>query len=480
MYDLYDHYVNLQYWEFLLSFLYVVLLYFYFARQKNLMLRKFPEYRFFLGGLFAKILGGVAYGLLYTYYYDGGDTQGYFYGANTLANLFITDPESFIRLLVEGNVPENFGLFTMETGWPFQYMYDDDRTFILIMLLTPLCLLTFRSYMVMTVVLASLSYIGVWRCYRSMVRYFPTLDGKFALAFLFMPSVIFWGSGVVKDTFTFAAMCWLIHYVDRWFQRGERGPWLVVGAVASATMLIAIKPYIFMVLLPAMIAWIYYERIIAIRNRLIKYTILPLGTLLMLGASLFLLDVLGDRLDKFSLDKALETIVGAKEDMTRAQAYGNNFFDVGDIDASWSSVLAASPVAVNAALFRPYIWEARNIVMVAAGTENLWLLLLALSVLVRGRVVRAFRMLVGNPITLMGMAFSLVFAFVIGISTPNFGALVRFKIPLVPLFVCSCHIMLFLLQKQREAEGRGTRFDPRDYIKGDTVEQALRRKAARR
>ncbi|HEY0977225.1 MAG TPA: hypothetical protein VGE21_07120 [Flavobacteriales bacterium] len=480
MYDLYDHYVDLEYWEFLLSFLYVVILYFYFARQKNLMLRKFPEYRFFLGGLFAKILGGVAYGLVYTYYYDGGDTMGYFYGANTLANLFVTDPGSYLRLIVQGNTPENFGLFTMETGWPFQYMYDDDRTFILMVLLTPLCLLTFRSYMVMTVVLASLSYIGVWRCYRSLVRYFPTLDGKFAIAFLFMPSVIFWGSGIVKDTFTFAAMCWLIHYMDRWFQRGERGPWLVVGGLLSAILLIAIKPYIFMALLPAMIAWVYYERIIAIRNKLIKYTILPLGTVLMLGASLFLLDALGDRLDKFSLDKALETIVVSKEDMTRAHAYGNNFFDVGELDESWGSVLRASPVAVNAALFRPYLWEARNVVMVAAGAENLWLLLLALAVLVKGYFVGAFKMLVGNPITLMGMAYSLVFAFVIGISTPNFGALVRFKIPLVPLFVCACHIILFLLEKKRELEGRGMRFDPRNYIKGDHVGQEARRKLASR
>lgn len=476
MYDRYLEYADISYWEFVLSFFYVAILYIYFARQKNLHVKRAPEYRFFLMGLLARVLGGVAYALVYTYYYDGGDTKGYFYSAATISNLFFEYPDRFFRVVFSGNDPSILELFTTSSGRPFRYMHADARTWMVIRLLAPICLVTFNSYMVLSVVLGSLSYFGVWRCYRTMVGYFPTLDRQFAVGFLFMPSVIFWGSGVVKDTFTFSAMCWFIHLVDRWFHKGESGPWLIVGAVTAAGLLISIKPYIFMALMPAMVAWVYYERISRIRNSLIKYAVLPVGVLCMLAASLFILQVLGDKLDKFSLDQALATIVVSKEDMTQAHAYGNNYFDVGELDESWASVLRASPVAVNAALFRPYLWESRNIVMVAAGLENLWLLLLALTTVAMGHVVKAFRMLVGNPLALMCMAFSLVFAFVVGISTPNFGALVRFKIPLVPLFASGLFIVRFLLQRSRRSMDRGQKFDVRDYIHGDPSPEAVARR----
>lgn len=479
MYERYILYQVIDYWEYLLSFLYVVVIYVYFARKKNLAQKSAPEYRFFLWGLMAKIIGGLGFALVYFYYYKGGDTMAYHYSTTTLANLAMRSPKDYFKVMYNGNAQENFDLFDLETGWPFDYIFLDARTFMVIRLLSPLALVTFNSYIVMTVVLASVSYGGVWRCYRTMVGYFPELDGRLAVAFLFMPSVVFWGSGIVKDTFTFTAMCWMIHFVDRWFKKGELGPSLLVGLLLSAVTIITIKPYIFMALLPAMLAWLYYERISGLRNKLIKYTILPIGTVVMLMLSIYLLNALGQSLDKFSLDKALQTIVVSKEDMTRAHAYGSNYFDVGELDESWSSVLRASPVAVNAALFRPYLWESRNIVMVAAGLENAWLLYLVISILLMGPV-RAFRMLVSNPLALMCIAFTLVFAFVIGISTPNFGALVRFKIPLVPLFITGLFIIRYLMMLERDRTNRGHSFDPRDYIHGDPSPYAQLRRSKMR
>jgi hypothetical protein len=39
------------------------------------------------------------------------------------------------------------------------------------------------------------------------------------------------------------------------------------------------------------------------------------------------------------------------------------------------------------------------------------------------------------------ITFSIIFAFMIGITTPNFGALVRFKIPLIPFLAAWLVIM---------------------------------------
>ena len=38
---------------------------------------------------------------------------------------------------------------------------------------------------------------------------YPRMTKELAIAFLFIPSVIFWGSGIMKDTYTFTAACWM-------------------------------------------------------------------------------------------------------------------------------------------------------------------------------------------------------------------------------------------------------------------------------
>ena len=70
----YFGYVDIAYWEYSLSVFYLVVLYIVFARQKNLNVGRYPEYRYLLWGLFAKVFGGVIFSLIYFYYYKGGDT----------------------------------------------------------------------------------------------------------------------------------------------------------------------------------------------------------------------------------------------------------------------------------------------------------------------------------------------------------------------------------------------------------------------
>ncbi|MBK8416165.1 MAG: hypothetical protein IPL22_17680 [Bacteroidetes bacterium] len=88
-------------------------------------------------------------------------------------------------------------------------------------------------------------------------------------------------------------------------------------------------------------------------------------------------------------------------------------------------MLAKAPAAINVALFRPYIWEANNIVMILSGLEGLILLFMAIRMVIKLRVIGIFPMLVKNHLLTFSLIFSLFFAFSVGISTSNFGSLVR-------------------------------------------------------
>jgi hypothetical protein len=183
--------------------------------------------------------------------------------------------------------------------------------------------------------------------------------------------------------------------------------------------------------------------------------------------SFYVLTKLGSNLDKFSLDKAMQTVQTTQSDMIRSEAYGDNYFDVGPIDGTIPNLISKFPVATNAALFRPYLWESRSIVVAMSGLENMFLLGLSLLILWRTRVYYFARMIVGNPLTLMCLTFTLFFAFAIGISTPNFGALVRFKIPMVPFMVSGLFIIGFLNEQRLAAKFRGRPFDLTIYQRGE-------------
>jgi hypothetical protein len=118
------------------------------------------------------------------------------------------------------------------------------------------------------------------------------------------------------------------------------------------------------------------------------------------------------------------------------------------------SIVGKIPPAVEAGLFRPYIWESKNIVMILSGLENLFILGITIVVLfsIRRRVL--YKLIAENPIIMYSLFFSIVFAFMIGLTTSNFGALVRFKIPLIPMYMAS---MMIMLSHLRITKGEGKR-----------------------
>jgi hypothetical protein len=249
----------------------------------------------------------------------------------------------------------------------------------------------------------------------------------------------------------------------------------VVALLLSSYVLLSIKPYIFMAIFPTSMVWVLYKRLAGIRNVLVKYVLLPIGFMALMIISVLVLGVLGDSLGKFSLDSALETVVISQADMKRADEYGEHYFDAGDMEANWGSVLAKLPAVLNATLFRPYLIECHNFTMAMSGLENLWLLLLFMRVLWATRLMNLPTAITKNPLVLMCVAFTVIFGFLTGISTPNFGALVRFKIPLMPMFVGSMFIILFLMRQRTIRTRQGYRFRYEDYRDGEPGSLASRR-----
>jgi hypothetical protein len=78
--------------------------------------------------------------------------------------------------------------------------------------------------------------------------------------------------------------------------------------------------------------------------------------------------------------------------------------------------------------------------MLLSSLESLVLLVLTISLLPKLGNIRLKKNL-QEPIIVMFLVFSIVFAFAVGASTYNFGSLSRYKIPLFPFYLSAILIL---------------------------------------
>jgi len=147
----------------------------------------------------------------------------------------------------------------------------------------------------------------------------------------------------------------------------------------------------------------------------------------------------------------MNVAIVTQDDLIR-DTYGSNSFDIGKFDGSMSSMISKAPIAISATLFRPFIWEIKNPVMLLSGIENMIILLLTIFTLIRIRIDVIFRIIISQPVILFSLLYSLILAYSIGLSTANFGALVRYKIPIMPFFLSSILIIQYFYKYGDEIE----------------------------
>lgn len=428
--------------DYLLAFLYLLIIYLIAHRIKIKRIKTIPIYKYFIPGLMVRILGGFFLCFIYLYYYEGGDTLNYYKGSICMINLLFENPAAYFDIMMGDLSYENYLKFNHRTGYPPTYMYSDANTFSVIRLVNPLVMLGFNHFIPATILLAALAYSGPWRMFLMFCREFPGLSKQLAVAILFVPSVFFWGSGMLKDTFTFSAACWYTFSFYKCFIVKEKRAINFLFMLLSMGMMVAIKPYLFVALFPGSLIWYIFYQLKRIQGFFAKALYFPLVALLAVGLSMGLLSFLGQWMGKYALGNLLDVAVITQNDLVR-DVYGENSFNIGTLDKSTGAFVSKVPAAIIASFFRPFIWEVNNPVMFLSGLENLVILVIFITTFVKIRIMMIVRIVFDHPIILFSMLFSLIMAYSVGLTTANFGALVRYKIPLMPFLLSSLMIIQY-------------------------------------
>lgn len=422
-----------------------------YARRKSAI---DPTYRYYMPGLLLKQAGGIALALVYTIYYPGGDTIQYFTDSLAFQKLFFVDFNSFMKVLTTKGSVVNYQYFTSETGYP-AYLREE-KAWTIVKIGVFLVSFGLGSFMVTTMLCALISFFGVWKLYKVFSTEFPELRRQMAISFLFIPSVFFWGSGFLKDTFMIGALGYFVWGVYQILVLKKKKLLALFSILLSGWLILAVKPYIMVGLLPALILWILHMQISRIRAFMIKSTLLPLTLVVSIGIGYLAMQLLGEALADYQLDSILEKAVITQRDL-KSDYYQGNSFDIGEFDATPLSILGKFPIATFSAIFRPLIIESNNFVMFISSLENLVILIFTVRMLFKVRFIGIFRSVFRHHLLTFSFFFSLLFAFSVGLTTSNFGSLVRYKIPCIPFYIASVFLIMYLYEKTFESDEHVTK-----------------------
>jgi hypothetical protein len=271
----------------------------------------------------------------------------------------------------------------------------------------------------------------------------------------YIPSLFFWGSGLMKDSLCLGALGWLFYGFYRGtIEKRNVGQSLSI-ALLAAYILLRIKVYILLCFLPAALLWVFNENSARIKNATLRMLAKPVffavggiiafyaATNLTKGDERFDVDKIGER-SRITADYLYETSVKQE---------GSGYY-LGKQDGTIGGMAKLAPQAIIVSLFRPFLWEARNPVMLLSALEAVFFLLFTLRIFWRTGVGATFKLISSTPILLMSFVFSLIFAASVGITSSNFGTLVRYKIPLIPFYLSGLYILQSIANEKRRVPTR--------------------------
>ncbi|MEO5976554.1 MAG: hypothetical protein ABIS36_19975 [Chryseolinea sp.] len=394
--------------------------------------------RYFIPALTVRIIGALALGFIYDFYYQGGDTFSYHkFGSRHIWEAFMDSPATGLKLMFSDGVDQT-GIYKYSSKILF---FTDPSSYNVVRVAAVLDLFTFSTYSSTALLFAVFSFIGMWLFFTTFYKRYPELHRWLALACFFIPSVFFWGSGLLKDTITLGCLGIATYAVSKLFI--ERKPTIKCAALLAGSLfgIFSIKVYIILTFLPAVIVWVSMTYLDQLRSMSFKIITFPFIVTIAILLSYFAALKAGEGDEKYSLDKLARTAqVTAYDIRYYTGKNAGSGYTLGELDGTFSSMIALAPQAVNVTLFRPYLWEVKNPFMLISSIESLGLFLFTLYVMYKKKLM-LFRS-VWQPDIFFSLTFSIAFAFAVGASTFNFGTLVRYKIPLMPFYFIALLLML--------------------------------------
>lgn len=422
-----------------------LLLIYLFVYLKRLKYKDTPIQKYIYPAITLRFFLVIAYGLIIQYYYGYGDTMLY-YQATKDMHLAVMDNFSFFKDIYfthDLKPSDSLTPYFMYDSFGFtHYFMFDPKNFMVPKIGLIFSLLFFKSYVCISFCITLFSFAGSWKMFKVFYDLYPHLGKKIAIATLFLPSVMFWGSGLLKDSISIGAFGFLFYSSYNIFIKKKKIFYSIVIFVINSYLIFNIKPYIALCFLPAFLVWYFMGLSRRIHDATLKTVASFLFIILASISAYFILQEVtsSDVTKQYATENLFKTVQSQQSGF--GSAGSGSSFELGELNNSIGSFLTLFPAGVIASLFRPFLWEVRNPLMLFSALEAFAFIILTFSSFRKIGFVGTFRMIFSDPVTLFCFVFVILFSGLVGMTTPNFGALVRYKIPCMPFYLMMIFIVM--------------------------------------
>jgi hypothetical protein len=455
LYDISDSQGLLFLNDVLLGIPFLVAVYFYSKRHIRKKYAHSPVARYFIPALFIRLGGSLLSALVFDFYYDGGDTAAYFRLILMLRDVLETAPREYAHIILSG--ADEMGDYYLSQFFRYNFLYVlfyDKSTALLIKIGSVLGLLTFNTYIIISFLITIFSFIGCWKIYKVFQEMYPTLHKELAIAILFVPSVCFWGSGFMKEPLCIGALGIFFYSLNALIYKRRRILLHILLLVVMIKILTTVKIYILLCFAPVYVWWLFLRLRTFFSNKYFKYLFLPAMIVAGIVGSLYIFRHIQNMASQYALENIENTIKNTQNWLYYSSQQNNGSgYSLGNMEFTLREFPVIFAKAVNVALFRPYLWEARKLIIFPTAVESLITFFLTLYVLFKVRL-SIIRTILTNADVQLCLMFSVSFAFAVGLVSYNFGALARYKTPLLPFYFTALVIIWHEWKKGQQPSGQ--------------------------
>jgi hypothetical protein len=431
--------VKLEFLDLLLFFAYTYL-YYLFVKYRATKMQDAQISKLFIRGFTFRIICCLLYSL-FTLFLSPSDATGVFFPEADFIYKQMLGDFSKIEFLWRPYSENNF----IEIGDPIAEGYYLGTNIIMIKAVIISNFFSFGNFLTSSLLFSILAFEGSWKLFKTFNTINPSFTKFTGFCFLFIPTVIFWTSGIVKEAFSIFCLGYITHHLYYLF-KSFTGFFISLTIVLLLSWLLYyVKSYTLVSYLPFIILFFFQNYIYK------KAAYAKLNFVVIICFIVFSFTLLGTSNQIFNdlqID-ALAQNIDYQQTQFKLQADDqSSSFNLGvAFDPSPAGLLKAAPYGLVAALFRPFPWEAKKLTTAISALESMLLLLSFLYVLFKVGIIFFMKQFFKNPIVFFCFLFSLVFACFCGLSTLNFGSLARYKLPCIQFFVYA--LIIIYVTKQR-------------------------------
>ncbi len=425
----YDFQKNLLHWYEIIIVITLYVLINNWVNKKNKILYQ-KNLKLFIN---IKITSALIITLLFNLYYAGGDTTAYFNDGRLLNKVLFTNPSLAIDMFFSSGKISDWS-DSLIAGFDGFRFTNDPATMFVCKMTAIIELFTFRSMLGTAMIFGFFSARFIWKFYETMLKIYPFSAKYLALPILFVPNVLLWGSGIFKDTITLCLTMYSFVCLYNIFITKKKIISNLLYFLITVYIVFIIKSYIIVTFIGCTTIWVF--SLIKIKSDLLRIVLKPFLVGLFGIIFYFSFDEFTKSFEKFSIEKVLETTKNTGQYLKSvSESSEGSVYDIGTLDPTVTGMIKLAPAAINVTLFRPYLWESGKIIIFFSAMESAFLLLFTIITVFKVGPFKFVYYIFKDPLLLTFFLFAIIFSIFVGLSSFNFGSLVRYKIPCIPLYL---------------------------------------------